>query len=147
MPAKRARAPFALRETGGMITTAGFYPIAAWHQAMPVRQATRTGCDLHLRHRQLPGRDHATTQPGKRSGCMAQTVVAVPESVAVPREEPSGQLTILIAPPRSRGRGGVPLTESFRSSLFSLSANIMRTLLTMLGIIIGVGAVIALLAI
>src|SRR5205823_7615062 len=42
---------------------------------------------------------------------------------------------------------GVPLSESLRSSLHSLGANVMRTALTMLGIIIGVGAVVALLAI
>jgi putative ABC transport system permease protein len=49
--------------------------------------------------------------------------------------------------PQSRvGGGGVPLSESFRSSLDSLSANVTRTILTMLGIIIGVASVIALLA-
>ena len=43
------------------------------------------------------------------------------------------------------GRGR-PLSESFTSSLHSLSANVTRTILTMLGIIIGVASVIALLA-
>src|SRR5260370_175686 len=56
------------------------------------------------------------------------------------------QLAVLSVPPRTRGRGGVPLAESFSSSLQSLTANVTRTALTMLGIIIGVGAVIALLA-
>ncbi len=81
---------------------------------------------------------------------MAQTIVASPEGAAVPVApvaDPAGQLTVLVAPPRTRGRGGVPLSESLRTSIYSLSANIMRTALTMLGIIIGVGAVIALLAI
>jgi len=40
----------------------------------------------------------------------------------------------------------VPLSESLMSSLHSLSANVTRTVLTMLGIIIGVASVIALLA-
>ncbi len=55
--------------------------------------------------------------------------------------------TTLATPPTPGKRGGVPITESIRSSLDSLRANVMRSLLTMLGIIIGVGAVIALLAI
>ncbi len=50
-------------------------------------------------------------------------------------------------PPKMRkGNGGVSLSESFQSAVNSLSANVTRTILTMLGIIIGVGAVIALLA-
>ena len=83
---------------------------------------------------------------------MAQTIVATPGQViappqAVPHAEPSAQIAVLSTPPRARGRGGVPLTESLLSSLDSLRANVMRTALTMLGIIIGVGAVVALLAI
>jgi putative ABC transport system permease protein len=49
-------------------------------------------------------------------------------------------------PPTLGRGGGVPLSESFTSSLHSLSANVTRTILTMLGIIIGVASVIALLA-
>ncbi|HEY7907769.1 MAG TPA: ABC transporter permease [Thermomicrobiales bacterium] len=49
-------------------------------------------------------------------------------------------------PPTMGRGGGVPLSESFTSSLHSLSANVTRTILTMLGIIIGVASVIALLA-
>jgi len=80
---------------------------------------------------------------------VAQSIVAVPqESPSVEVEKTTGTpLSLLSVPPTSRGRGGVPLSESLRSSLQSLSANVMRTLLTMLGIIIGVGAVVALLAI
>ncbi len=65
-----------------------------------------------------------------------------------PVEDPTiaTQLVILSTPPRARGGGGVPLSESFRSSLYSLGANVTRTALTMLGIIIGVASVIALLA-
>ncbi len=58
------------------------------------------------------------------------------------------QLAILAKPPKVRKEGGgVPLSESLSSSVHSLSANVLRTLLTMLGIIIGVGAVVTLLAI
>ena len=59
----------------------------------------------------------------------------------------TARLSRLGTPPTtSKGGGGVPLSESFRSSLHSLSANVTRTILTMLGIIIGVASVIALLA-
>jgi putative ABC transport system permease protein len=58
----------------------------------------------------------------------------------------AARIARLGTPPTLRRGGGVPLSESFRSSLQSLSANVTRTILTMLGIIIGVGAVIALLA-
>ena len=58
------------------------------------------------------------------------------------------QLSILGTPPKVRKQsGGVPLGESFMSSIHSLAANVLRTLLTMLGIIIGVGSVVTLLAI
>src|SRR6476620_7931967 len=78
---------------------------------------------------------------------MAQTVVARPQELAPIELNTAQELTILSIPPTSRSHGGVPLTESMRSSLHSLGANVMRTALTMLGIIIGVGAVVALLAI
>ncbi len=78
---------------------------------------------------------------------MAQPIVVAPDGKVAVQKEPSAPLSILSVPPTSRGRGGVPLSESLRSSLHSLGANVMRTALTMLGIIIGVGAVIALLAI
>ncbi len=59
----------------------------------------------------------------------------------------TARLTRLGTPPTIRkGGGGVPLSESFISSLHSLTANVTRTILTMLGIIIGVASVIALLA-
>ena len=77
---------------------------------------------------------------------MAQRTVT-PEVSAVTRDEPPAPIMVLSSAPQTRGRGGVPLSESLRSSIQSLGANVMRTLLTMLGIIIGVGAVIALLAI
>ena len=78
---------------------------------------------------------------------MAQTVVARPQELAPVERDTAHELTVLSIPPTSRGHGGVSLSESLRSSLHSLGANVMRTALTMLGIIIGVGAVVALLAI
>src|SRR4051812_36341903 len=55
----------------------------------------------------------------------------------------TARITRLGAPPTIRkGGGGVPLAESFLSSLHNLSANVTRTILTMLGIIIGVASVI-----
>jgi putative ABC transport system permease protein len=79
---------------------------------------------------------------------MAQ-VTTDASAVAVAPSVPAAtaQLKVLSVAPKTRGRGGVPLSESLRSSLYSLGANVMRTALTMLGIIIGVGAVVALLAI
>jgi putative ABC transport system permease protein len=77
---------------------------------------------------------------------MAQPIVRAPE-LAPRTEQTPAQLTVLSVAPQTRGRGGVPLSESLRSSIQSLAANVMRTALTMLGIIIGVGAVVALLAI
>lgn len=67
--------------------------------------------------------------------------------VAQVRAADAARLTRLGKPPTMRkGGGSVSLSESFMSSINSLSANVTRTILTMLGIIIGVGAVIALLA-
>jgi putative ABC transport system permease protein len=82
---------------------------------------------------------------------MASPIIAVPNRRIAPRpsleESFAGGRGLLSTPPKTQGRGGVPLSESVRSSLDSLGANIMRTALTMLGVIIGVGAVVALLAI
>ncbi len=79
---------------------------------------------------------------------MAQIIAPVaPDGTIHEVATAARELSVLSIPPSSRRSGGVPLSESFRSSINSLSANIMRTLLTMLGIIIGVGAVVALLAI
>ena len=78
---------------------------------------------------------------------MAQRIVASSQELASVERTTAQELSVLSIPPTSRGSGSVPLSESLRSSLYSLSANVMRTALTMLGIIIGVGAVVALLAI
>src|SRR5438046_552054 len=83
---------------------------------------------------------------GTRRSSMAQPIVRVPELSPLPERTPA-QIAVLSVAPQTHGRGGVPLSESLRSSIQSLSANVLRTLLTMLGIIIGVGAVVALLAI
>ncbi len=58
-----------------------------------------------------------------------------------------GQLALLSIPPHIRRGGSIPLFEIVMSALRSLGANKMRSVLTMLGIIIGVGAVVGLLAI
>lgn len=53
---------------------------------------------------------------------------------------------ILLEPLEDDGRGGVSVIEVVRMALDSLMANKMRSLLTMLGVIIGVGSVVALLS-
>lgn len=76
-------------------------------------------------------------------------LVVVPPAPPAPPSSVSSstQLVLLATPPKTRkGGGGVSLSESFTSAVNSLSANVTRTILTMLGIIIGVGAVISLLA-
>lgn len=76
-------------------------------------------------------------------------LVVVPSAPPAPSSSmsSSAQLVLLATPPKTRkGGGGVSLSESFTSAVNSLSANVTRTILTMLGIIIGVGAVISLLA-
>ncbi len=82
---------------------------------------------------------------------MAQRTQATSPPAVIPEilapSADTARITRLGMPPTMRkGSGGVPLSESFRSSLHSLSANVTRTILTMLGIIIGVASVIALLA-
>jgi putative ABC transport system permease protein len=82
---------------------------------------------------------------------MAQAIQPVSQPTITEQNRALAEDTARIArlgkpPTLRRGGGSVPLSESFRSSLHSLSANVTRTILTMLGIIIGVGAVIALLA-
>ncbi len=57
------------------------------------------------------------------------------------------QLPTLSTPPKTRRGGRIPLSEIVASALGSLGANKMRSALTMLGIIIGVTAVVGLLAI
>jgi hypothetical protein len=77
---------------------------------------------------------------------MAQSIVASPQVLASVERTAAHGLSVLSILPISRGSGSVPLSEGHRSSLYSLSANVTRTALTMLGIISGVGAVVALLA-
>ena len=74
---------------------------------------------------------------------------AAPAPLLLPLPQPmSAELALLSAPPHERrGQGGVPIGESIGSALHSLAANKLRTLLTMLGIIIGVGSVVGLLAV
>jgi putative ABC transport system permease protein len=77
---------------------------------------------------------------------------SVPPTIAIPRDAApvtiSPEMALLSTPPKVRkGSGGVPLSESFGAAMHSLGANKLRALLTMLGVIIGVGAVVGLLAI
>jgi len=57
------------------------------------------------------------------------------------------RLSALSAPPTLPAHGGAPLNEIFRSAMRSLNANRVRSLLTMLGIIIGVSSVVILLSV
>ena len=82
---------------------------------------------------------------------MAQAIQPITQPTITERNQALAADTARIArlgtpPTMGKSGGGVPLTESFTSSLHSLSANVTRTILTMLGIIIGVASVIALLA-
>ncbi len=82
---------------------------------------------------------------------MAQAIQPVSQPTITDRNRAlaadSARISRLGTPPTIRkGGGGVSLAESFTSSLHNLSANVTRTILTMLGIIIGVASVIALLA-
>jgi putative ABC transport system permease protein len=84
--------------------------------------------------------------PADGDGRLTATPPAAPP-VMVPAAI-SPEMALLSAPPKVRkGGGGVPLSESFGAALHSLGANKLRALLTMLGVIIGVGAVVGLLAI
>src|SRR5438046_7344853 len=54
--------------------------------------------------------------------------------------------TLLPAVARKKGRSGMSLAEAFRVALQGLTSNKLRSALTMLGIIIGVAAVIVMVA-
>jgi putative ABC transport system permease protein len=74
-------------------------------------------------------------------------VAARAPAVTLPRPAvPAPAWNILAEPLPADTRGSIGLGQSFRSSLDALRANKMRSLLTMLGIIIGVGAVIVMIA-
>ena len=82
---------------------------------------------------------------------MAQAIQPVSQSTITDQNRAlaadTARISRLGMPPTMRkGGGGVPLAGEFSSSLHNLSANVTRTILTMLGIIIGVASVIALLA-
>src|ERR1700710_3102311 len=81
---------------------------------------------------------------------MAQAIQPISQPTPTERKQPlaadAARTARLGTPPTIGKGGGVPLAENFTSSLHNLSANITRTVLTMLGIIIGVASVIALLA-
>ena len=61
-------------------------------------------------------------------------------------EQPSITKLLPTVAPGASGRSGMSLDEAFRVALHALIANPMRSILTMLGIIIGVGSVIVMIA-
>ncbi len=89
-----------------------------------------------------------------RAPIPAPTPVPMPAHAQGKRVEDNAHLladlsgfALLASAPKVRKGGGAPLLESFASAFGSLAANKMRSMLTMLGIIIGVGSVVSLLAI
>ena len=76
-------------------------------------------------------------------------MTSIPLDMQAPAEAPaaSSAAAIVLAPIEHEGSGTVSLEEVVRIALDSLMANKLRSLLTMLGVIIGVGAVVALVAI
>ncbi|WP_232479260.1 ABC transporter permease [Roseomonas rosulenta] len=68
-----------------------------------------------------------------------------PGSIA--RAEPAASTPSPVLPPLPPGRGGMDLAEAFRGALSALAANTLRSILTALGIFIGVAAVIATVAV
>lgn len=107
--------------------------------------------------------DHATHisgAGGERHESITPSIASISVPVPVPTLPKQGQtveenrtsgadmsqFSVLSSPPHTRG-GGAPFTEIFSSAVRSLMANSTRSALTMLGIIIGVAAVISLLAI
>jgi putative ABC transport system permease protein len=83
--------------------------------------------------------------PTAREREASRTEEMVRERVSLPEREPSAKTAPELGPPRS-GRGGMPVTENIQLALMGLAANKLRAALTMLGIIIGVGAVIAMIS-
>ena len=86
---------------------------------------------------------HKATDATHPNGVIAPLPTAAPAAPPVP----SRDIAVLSRPPKTRRGGRVPVAEIFASALYSLSANKLRSALTMLGIIIGVGSVVGLLAI
>lgn len=66
---------------------------------------------------------------------------------AITRAAPSASATTPVLPPLPPTRGGMDLAEAFRGALSALAANYLRSILTALGIFIGVAAVIATVAV
>ena len=87
----------------------------------------------------------ATAAPPRRQPIAPAYTPAPPPPTAPPTPEPTTPRSPPAAP-RSTTRGRMPFGEILRVSLEALRVNKMRSVLTMLGIIIGVGAVIAMLA-
>ena len=96
------------------------------------------------------GRQHRPRRrpaaPGAHNAGLASAlpapVVPRPDFVAAPTSE---ALLPAIAPQRRRGRGGMPFTWTIAIAIGALVRNKTRSVLAMLGIIIGVGSVITML--
>jgi putative ABC transport system permease protein len=65
----------------------------------------------------------------------------------ITREAPAASAATPVLPPLPPTRGGMDLAEAFRGALAALAANYLRSILTALGIFIGVAAVIATVAV
>ncbi len=66
---------------------------------------------------------------------------------AITRAAPAASAATPVLPPLPPTRGGMDLAEAFRGALSALAANYLRSILTALGIFIGVAAVIATVAV
>src|SRR5205085_4848011 len=98
--------------------------------------------------------DRATPTAGRQTekcmSTMTPTVAEEPQAIAGaarPTVETDGQLDALDAQVAALQTGGISWMETLEIALKSLTANKLRTLLTALGIIIGVAVVVALMAI
>jgi len=76
---------------------------------------------------------------------LAEVVPAGPPALAAVQSSPAGAYSLLAAPPRRRGHR-LAIFQTVPSALGALRSNKFRSLLTTLGIIIGVAAVIAIVA-
>src|SRR5262245_41871198 len=76
----------------------------------------------------------------------AMKMATILTNLPTPMTEVATPTALVLPPLEQTGRGSVALLELARISFASLLANKVRSLLTMLGVIIGVASVIALLA-
>jgi len=124
---------------------------------VPVR-ASASGSDVPVNSLKSNG---VSVAPSNSIAAPARARILLPPPAPIPLPVPGrpqtdenltppadmSKIALLALPPKMRKSGGVSLAESFTSAFRSLAANKMRSALTMLGIIIGVGSVVSLLAI